>query len=350
MEFTVSPKALLEALAHNVAEKRATLDIYTHAKFETSKNTLFITTCDGGRELQIGIPAKVTEEGSSTIEVMRLKSALNGLSGEVKFSFDGATESTTMSQGRRRYRFKGHPVEKFPLGPEIKESETVELDLKKLAAAIKAVAYAAGKADVRYYLNGVCLRGDWVVATSGHAIASAEIGANLPDCIIPNDSVQELIHALNMPNATLHKGMALEVKAEKYRFRSSLVEGKFPDFTRLVRIPSNAGSIKLQTKDILDSISRISVFAESTKLSGRVGVYMDGTNAILHSGNESAKDEFPAECVGDWPEVLMDINMLRNALTAAGTEITWYNPGSYEQQFFTADDGVAIHSVMPQKR
>jgi len=96
----------------------------------------------------------------------------------------------------------------------------------------------AAKADVRYYLNGVCfmlLHGAPVaVATDGHALAVLQLAesADLSDApdgvIVPADTLDLVLKAAR-------KGEALtitETLAGAVQYRP--VDGKFPDITRVL--------------------------------------------------------------------------------------------------------------------
>jgi len=122
----------------------------------------------------------------------------------------------------------------------------MNIDLKKLKAARRLTA---GK-DIRYYLNGVCIRKDALLATNGHYLIKASVAvspATDQDIIVPNDVLDRLFKKMKA-----HKGVD-EVSLHKFATDGSFsfrvgdqvlevfkpVDGSFPDIERV--IPDGSG-------------------------------------------------------------------------------------------------------------
>jgi len=99
--------------------------------------------------------------------------------------------------------------------------------------------------DIRYYLNGLLLIADKsqvrVVATDGHRLAYAslpvEASSEKVEVIIPRKTVLELERLLEDTDEQIR----IDIAATQVRFQfgnveltSKLVEGKFPDYQRVI--------------------------------------------------------------------------------------------------------------------
>ncbi|MEJ1487192.1 MAG: DNA polymerase III subunit beta [Candidatus Sedimenticola sp. (ex Thyasira tokunagai)] len=352
MEFNINPKHLHDALLHTVAEKKSALARYSHALISAEGEAITVTTCDGARELEVKIPAAIKKAGSATFDVQRLKSSLVGLEGEISVTLAGKFSS--VKQGRRHFKFPSEDVEEFPTGPEMGETDAtaVGIDLVELADAIDGVAYAVPTNDPRIYLNGVALWDDWVVAADGFRMAAVPL-KGVPSCLIPKDSVANLTDALRSSGAILWLGKSIEVTSDTLRFRTALVDAKPPGYSRQLRIPDNATTMKATSRDIKAGLARALPFADSfgdrqTKLR-RISISRDGDTGRLTAGGGDAVETFAAAFSGEWKEIFIDPGFFSDAISACGDQFEWISASQSDQQFFIPDSSDAIHIVMPQK-
>ena len=112
----------------------------------------------------------------------------------------------------------------------------MNFEIPKLAW-LKAVSLAAGKKDVRYYLNGVMVRNGEMAATNGHMallIKSESIKSD-GEYIIDNDTLKMIV--------TAHKGIKGDNRVEvidsmtttgSSKISITPVDGKFPDINRVI--------------------------------------------------------------------------------------------------------------------
>jgi|GEM_PF-3543809 len=348
MDFSINPGALAEALQHNVAEKRSVLEIFNHVRIDAQDDRITLTTCDAAREMAITIPASVSTAGGATLDLQKLKATLQGLSGEIRLQTTGTT--TKLVQGRRHFAFKGHDLDGWPAGIDMKDPQRVDIDASALADAIEAVSYCAGKQDFRIFLNGVTLMDDWAFASDGHRLAAAP-APGLPTCIIPNDSLKNFCFSLRLPNATLTIGSAVEVTADNFRYRTPRIDYMPPQMKRQLAIPDNAASLDSQAGDIKAGINRIMPFAQSINGNGKSGtveIKRGDAETVLLITNDG-EDSIPAKFSTDtWPEVALEPAYLRDAITACGGEFKWINGGARVAQFFLPEGSDNIHVVMPK--
>ena len=129
----------------------------------------------------------------------------------------------------------------------LKLARSVALSLEQalVKQLIDGTAFAMAQQDVRYYLNGLYLEilgGRLrVVATDGHRLALAtgpsRVEAADTGVIIPRKGVLELSRLLD-GDAPLELAIGsnhLRAANEQFTFTSKPVDGKFPDYERVIR-------------------------------------------------------------------------------------------------------------------
>lgn len=107
------------------------------------------------------------------------------------------------------------------------------------------VHFAMAQQDIRYYLNGLLLVVDGhhviAVATDGHRLAFAQIQTETEfphhEVIIPRKTILELQRLLNDNDDPVQLQIAknqVKLTFSEIELISKLVEGKFPDYTRVI--------------------------------------------------------------------------------------------------------------------
>src|SRR6267154_1032642 len=123
-----------------------------------------------------------------------------------------------------------------------KDSAATTVSARKL---LDMVHFAMAAQDIRYYLNGMLLvcEGNRVraVATDGHRLALCETARESEsatvEAIIPRKTVLELARLLPDSDEPVRVQMAsgqVRLSFGAVEFVSKLVEGKFPDYTKVI--------------------------------------------------------------------------------------------------------------------
>jgi len=134
------------------------------------------------------------------------------------------------------------------------EKQTVKFSIELTRSALRAALIFAAKNDIRYYLNCVCLHvgecGDArLVATDGHRLAIVKLcdqsSAAPGEYLIPGDMLKTIKKAGRLDKLPL----LLTVDGERFSLAdqydgailcgSKLIDGKFPDYQRIIPIPEN---------------------------------------------------------------------------------------------------------------
>ena len=171
-----------------------------------------------------------------------------------------------------------------------------------LANAFNHVRYAAAVAEYQAIFRGVKVElkdnHTRAIATDGFRLAyyhSTESTGLEGDMVIPARSVEELARILTDDEAKLELTPAdrpsqLSVQSGHYQLNVKLMEGDFPDYSRVIPEQSVV-SITLDSKQLLESVSRVAVMADKTT-NNRVDMFIqNGELQITAEGGYGRSQE-----------------------------------------------------------
>ena len=164
--------------------------------------------------------------------------------------------------------------------------------------------------DIRYYLNGLLLVVDGknviAVATDGHRLAYAQVQVEQEfarqEVIIPRKTILELQRLLEDKDDNVQVDIAnnqVKLTFADIELISKLVEGKFPDFNRV--IPKGyKNNFTLSREKLLRSLQRVAIMT-SDKFKGVRCVIEPGLMRILstNADQEEAVEEIEIDYGGD---------------------------------------------------
>src|SRR5690554_6752514 len=267
MQFTISRDAILKPLqlAAGVVERRHTLPVLANVLLTLKDGILEITGTDLEVEL-IGraAVADMRQDGEVTVPGRKLLDICKALPEDAVLEFSTDENKVIVKAGRSKFTLASLPASDFPV--TVDEPGTFELKVvrSELKTLIDACGFAMAQQDVRYYLNGMLfeLGESWlrVVATDGHRLAMCTTGAatgieadNRHQVIVPRKGVMELSRLLSesgQDELTLLFGMShIRARLNDFTFTSKLVDGRFPDYQRV--LPRGGDKIVIGDKTAL---------------------------------------------------------------------------------------------------
>ena len=251
MKFSIARDALIKPLnlVAGVVERRQTLPILSNVLLVLEDKTLSLT----GTDLEVELVGRVELEaagvdGEVTVPARKLVDICKSLPEGSTIEFSLEAGKARVRAGRSRFTLATLPAADFPALEGGAGAVALSLEQSLVKQLIDSTAFAMAQQDVRYYLNGLYLEilgGRLrVVATDGHRLALATGPALLEAAdtgvIIPRKGVLELSRLLG-GSAPLELAIGtnhIRAANEQFTFTSKLVDGKFPDYERV--IPKNA--------------------------------------------------------------------------------------------------------------
>ncbi|WP_372614056.1 DNA polymerase III subunit beta [Halomonas sp.] len=366
MKFSISREDLLRplTLVAGVVERRQTLPVLSNVLIQVDQDQLALTGTDLEVEL-IGrtVAGSVEEPGSATLPARKLMDICKSLPDQSEIQFSLEEGRAVLRCGRSRFTLSTLPVAEFPNIEDTQGSVEISLPRGTLKHLIDTTSFAMAQQDVRYYLNGMLLELQTnlvrAVATDGHRLAvcsrHAEIEVETAQkLIVPRKGILELVRLLDEGDevVTLTLG-ASHVRAHTgdFTFTSKLVDGKFPDYERVV--PRGGDKVFIADRAALRQVLSRTAILSNEKYRG-VRLHLDEGNLRVMANNpeqEEAEETIAVEYSGDALEIGFNVGYLidvLNALNEDRIQMTLSDPNS-SALMEEPGGGDTLYVVMPMR-
>jgi DNA polymerase-3 subunit beta len=282
MKFIIQRDKLVQSVQDvlKAVSSRTTIPILTGIKIVATEEGVTLTGSDSDISIESFIPSE--EDGKENVEVKASGSVvlqarffseiikklpMDTVELEVQNQF-----VTTIRSGKSEFNLNGQDAAEYPHLPQIEEDSVFKLPTDLLKNIIRQTVFAVSTSETRPILTGV----NWklenheltCIATDSHRLAlrKAKIDAenNLAcNVVIPGKSLNELNKILDDTNEQLDIVITdnqVLFKAKNILFFSRLLDGNYPDTSRLIPGESKT-DITVSTKEFLQAIDRASLLA-----------------------------------------------------------------------------------------
>ncbi len=314
-------------IVSGIVERRHTLPILANILIRKEGEQVSFLSTD--IEVQIVTKAAIGSGGevaATTVAARKLLDILRALPDSHDVSLTLANKRMTVQSGKSRFALQTLAAEDFPTVAEAGTwNATVSLPQKTLKHLFNMVYFSMAQQDIRYYLNGLLLvtSGNHViaVATDGHRLAFCQVKVEqeLPrqEVIIPRKTILELQRLLDDSD----DAVKLELATNQVKFSfgdieliSKLVEGKFPDYTRV--IPKGyKNSFSMGREELLRALQRAAIMT-SDKFKGVRCLVAPGSMKIssTNADQEEAVEELEIDYGGDSIDIGFNVTYLLDVL------------------------------------
>ncbi len=294
MNFIVSSSYLLKNLSSisGVITSNPVVPILENVLFEIDNGNLLITASDLQTSIMVELQVESKENGSVAIPAKILIDTLKNLPEQpVTFSIDESNYNIEINSDNGRYKLAGENSADFPKVPEISDGYSFNLNSNTLGTAIGNTIFSTSTDELRPAMTGVFLRlsskSCTFVSTDGHRlvkyirtdIKGDEVdhdmiiprkSLNLLKSIIPADDKNEISIEFNASNAFF--------SYDNISMVCRLIDERYPDYENV--IPSdNSNNITVDKSEILNSLKRISIYANKT--TNQVRLKVSGSEILI---------------------------------------------------------------------
>jgi DNA polymerase-3 subunit beta len=369
MKIETSRNELLKPIAavFPAIERRNHLPILSNILIRAEADLTRFTATDLEVELQVAssqclaaAPAATTLPGKRLLDILRAFPD----DGTVVLTVEG--EKATLRCGRSRFTLQALPAEDYPAADDREFGSKITLLQASLRQAIQQTAYAMAEQDVRYYLNGLLFEFDEsglkLCATDGHRLALREVPNSAVECpeprqvILPNKGVQSLFKLLadsGEAPATIEIGLNhLRAEVGETRLTSKLIDGKFPDYHRV--IPQNQSQVAIMDRvQFLDLLRRVGLVLAGEKTSGLCLEFSDWLLKVSakNAEREEADEELDINYQGGPMALGFNVTYLRETVAVLSGELVkvqFTDPQS-SIKIENAEGNEGVHVVMPMR-
>ena len=355
--------SVLQSVA-GIVERRHTWPILAKVLLRKSGTSIQLTTSD--LEIQIRTTAELggdTGNFTTTIGARKLIDILRTMPADQTVSLESSQSKIILKGGKSKFTLQTMQAEDFPLVQESANfGPAFSVPQKTLKDLLGQVAFAMAVHDIRYYLNGILFVAEGkqlsLVATDGHrlAFASATLDVEVPkqEVILPRKTVIELQRLLSDADGAIEMQFAnnqAKFSFDGMEFVTKLVEGKFPDYNRV--IPKNhKNKVTLGRTALLATLQRTAILT-SDKFKG-VRLNIDPGSLRVASNNaeqEEAVDELDIDYGGDSIEIGFNVTYLIDALANMDQDMVAIelSDGNSSALFTIPENATFKYVVMPMR-
>lgn len=348
MKFIIQRDRLVQSVNEvmKAVTSRTTIPILTGIKMTVDSEGLTLTGSDSDISIQSFIPAEedeheiveVKQNGSIVLNAKFFGEIIKKLPKDTVEIEVSNNFQTLIRSGKAEFNLNGLDAEEYPHLPVIEEENLVKLPADLLKTLIRQTVFAVSTSETRPILTGVNLKVEdgelTCIATDSHRLAmrKAPIESRLTgthSVVIPGKSLTELSKILDDNNELIEMVMTdnqVLFKARNLLFFSRLLEGNYPDTSRL--IPSDSKTnVTVHAKDFLQAIDRASLLArEGRNNVVKLSTLEGGVIEVSSNTPEIGKviEEVQAESIeGEELKISFSAKFVMDALKALeGTDIT----------------------------
>jgi DNA polymerase-3 subunit beta len=365
MKTTIKREDLLAPLQQVIGavERRQTLPILGNVLLKSIGGDLSLTATD----LEIQMVANITANGSddfqTTIPARKLLDICKALpdSSNINFTIDESRVSLTSA--RSRFTLASLPAKDFPGLDEIDALHSFSIPQNQLKSLFDKTSFAMAQQDVRYYLNGILMEITSakikLVATDGHRLALSEAALETgvdenKQIIIPRKAVLELSRLLESGDSPANCMLSqnhLRVETSSLVFTTKLIDGKFPDYQRV--IPVDGNKIMEVSREVLkQSMSRIAILSNE-KYRG-IRLTLSSANLSIQANNpdqEEAEEELQVDYTESDMEIGFNVTYLIDVLNVLNSEKVQIKLKDSNSSAIISDsqDDSSLYVVMPMR-
>ncbi len=274
MKMTIDKSVLENILLHlqPFLEKKDTSQITSHICLSTDGRTLSAKATD----FEIGLilqthahtveePGSVTANGKKLLDIVRILK-------DEEIELELIKENLHIRQKRSNFKLPTYKSSEFPSFPSIEGKPNIAINSQLLIESLKKITPSADTNNPKFELNGalIDIKTNQInfVSTDTRRLALVHVdNVNEEELsiIVPKKAIIE-IQKLFLDNIEIYyDNTHLIIKSENSLFFTKLINGKFPDYTRI--IPKEASrSIVLPKTIIISAIKQITTISNDLKL------------------------------------------------------------------------------------
>lgn len=359
-------EALLKPLqvVSGIVERRQTLPILANILVRKDGERVSFTATD--LEIQIQTHAELgagKDATAITVSARKLVDILRALP-EADVQLSLASKKLTVQSGKSRFNLQTLAAEEFPTVAQAEFTTEFSLPAATLKYLLSMVHFAMAAQDIRYYLNGMLLVVDGAVvravATDGHRLALCEVArdgapaANRMEAIIPRKTILELSRLLPDTEETVRVQMApnqVKFSFSSIELISKLVEGKFPDYTKVVPANNNKNFV-VSRETIMQALARTAILT-TDRFKGVRWVLAPSSLKVssTNADQEDAQEELEIDYSGDGLDIGFNVTYLLDVLGNLKSEQVKFSLGdSLGSALITMPDSEKFkYVVMPMR-
>jgi DNA polymerase-3 subunit beta len=268
-------KQIIESILINLQpflEKKDASQITSHVLFNTQNDTCIIKATDGEIGLKIVTDNIIIEaEGSFTANGKKLLDIIRILKDD-EIILEILDNTLIIKQKHSKFKLPTFDPATYPSFPTVEDKPQITLDSLSLIQNLKKISPAIDTNNPKFELNGalINIKNDStdLVGTDTRRLAIAKIESSNNEelsLIVPKKAILEIQKLFLDQIDIFFDETNLIITNKNYFFYTRLINGKFPDYQRIVPA-SVKHSITLPKREMLDAIKMITTISQEIKM------------------------------------------------------------------------------------
>jgi DNA polymerase-3 subunit beta len=353
MKFTATREALLQPLQTiiGVVDRRQTLPILGNALITVNQEQLSVL----GTDLEVELIGRLaltqpSDAGQITVPARKLYDICRSTPENTLMQCTVENQRFIVKAGRSRFALQTLPALDFPNIEESPSEHRFKIPQKELRYLLEQTHFAIAQQDVRYYLNGLLfeIKEQQIrcVATDGHRMSLCSMMLPKPlgfhQVIVPRKGVAELLRLLQTSEDEVEVILAqhhLRVIAKDFTFTSKLIDGKYPDYNKVLPKASDKKVI-LDRDELKQALARVTILSNE-KFRG-VSLQWQENALLLQSHNtehEEAEEKLEVTYLNKAVQMGFNANYLLDVLNCMAA-------GDIELAIAEAETSLLIQPIM----
>jgi len=365
MKTTIKREDILVPLQQVIGavERRQTLPILGNVLLKSTGGDLSLTATDLEIEMVARIKADNSDEFQTTIPARKLLDICKALPESAVINFSIEDSRVSLTSARSRFTLASLPAEDFPGLEEIEAQQTFSIPQNVFKSLFDKTSFAMAQQDVRYYLNGILMEISSgkikLVATDGHRLALSETGLDTgvtdeKQIIVPRKAVLELSRLLDSDDSPVKCVLSqnhLRVETDALVFTTKLIDGKFPDYQRVIPVDGNK-TMEVDRETLKSSMSRIAILSNE-KYRG-IRLTLTAGNLSIQANNpdqEEAEEELQVDYNESDVEIGFNVTYLIDVLNVIDSKNVQVKLKDSNSSAIISDseDDSSLYVVMPMR-
>ncbi len=344
-------------------ERRQTIPILGNVLLKSASGSLGFTATDLEIEMVASVDTISAEDFQVTLPARKLLDICKALPDNSDIEFNIEDNKVTLKSARSRFSLATLPAKDFPSLDEIDELQSFSISQSSFKTLLEATSFAMAQQDVRYYLNGILMEITAekikLVATDGHRLALSEHQIDVPleaakQIIIPRKAVLELSRLLESNDSAAKIILSqnhIRVETGTLVFTSKLIDGKFPDYNRVIPVDGNK-TLKINRESLKQAMNRIAILSNE-KYRG-IRLTLSPGNLSIQANNpdqEEAEEELTVDYDEAEIEIGFNVTYLIDVLNVLDSEDVYIKLKDSNSSCIISDtdDSANLYVVMPMR-
>jgi len=321
------------SIVEKIVGRNLTLPILDNVLITTEDSFLSLSATDLETAIKLWILTKIVKKGSVVVPAKFLSSFISLLPNE-KITLEEKRQGLSVECKSFKNQIQGFNPEEFPLIPEFKDLECIEIDNRKFCQGLSQIVEVASPSQSRPEISGIYFifskNNIKIVATDSFRLAEKSITLDEPvkrdiSFILPQKPAREIINILGdkdgrvkiyfSPNQTMFEFPMKEAPHPQVQIISRLIEGEYPNYEEI--IPR-----KFRTQVVIKRDEFLSQIKAASLFSGKLNEVKIRVNPEIKEVEISAHDpeigegqsSIPAKIEGDLMEASFNYKFLTDGL------------------------------------